>query len=95
MIGNEDRWGIGWKVILLSRKLRGVAVVIGGCDYCLFTELGGTVGSVKMELLRANILLFSHIFSSYLFNYLQKIGDGVRKSTIHFCVKLRQNIKVI
>lgn len=59
MIGNEDRWGTGWKVILLSTMLRGVAVVIGGFDYCLFTELGCTVVPIKMKLLGANMLLFS------------------------------------
>jgi len=32
---NEDRWKDGWKVILLSWKLRDIAVVIGERDYRL------------------------------------------------------------
>lgn len=59
MMENEDRWSVGWKVILLSRKLRDVAVVIGGYDYCLFTELGCTVVPIRMKLLGADGLLFS------------------------------------
>ncbi len=30
---NEDRWKDGWKVILLSWKLRDIAVVMGEGDY--------------------------------------------------------------
>lgn len=75
MIGNEYRWGIGWKVILLNRMLRGVCVVIGACDYCLFTELDCNAVPVKMELLGAIIVLFS---SWCLFNYsiFKKCGVG-------------------
>lgn len=43
----------------VEQKVKRCCCVIGGCDYCLFTELECTLVTIKMKLLGANRLLFS------------------------------------